>query len=64
MSGPLVQYVCHHHITSEVMLFITCNQHMGLLNKLTKQRTFTPFAIHGIVDKVNNNALLAQTVLY
>ena len=29
---------------------------------LTKQTTFTPFAMHNIVSKVNNNALLVQTV--
>ena len=30
----------------------------------TKQATFTPFAMDGIVGKVNNNVLLLQTVLY
>ena len=45
------------------MVLITCNQYMGLL-LFTKQATFTPFAMHGIVNKVNNNALLVQTMLY
>ena len=62
-SCPLAQYVRHHHLVLEVMVFITCNQHTGLL-LFTKQATYTPFAMHGIVGKVNNNALLVQTVLY
>ena len=33
------------------MVLITCNQCMGLL-LFTKQATFIPFAIHGIVGKV------------
>ena len=45
LSGPLVQYVCHCHLTLEVMVFITCNQHMDLL-LFTKQANFTPFAMH------------------
>ena len=45
------------------MVLITCNQCMGLL-LFTKQATFTPFAMHSTVDKVNNNALLVQIVLY
>ena len=45
------------------MVLITCNQRTGLL-LFTKQATLAPFAIHGIVSKVNNNALLVQTVLY
>ena len=32
-----------------------------LLNKLT---TFIPFAMYGIVGKVNNNALLVRSMLY
>ena len=43
--------------------FITCNQCTGLL-LFVKQATFTPFAMYGIVGKVNNNTLLVQTVLY
>ena len=45
------------------MVFITCNQHMGLL-LFSKQATFTPFAMYGIVSKVNNNVLFLQTMLY
>ena len=45
------------------MGFITCNQRMDFLS-FTKQATFTPFAMDGIVGKVNINALLLQTVLY
>ena len=45
------------------MGFITCNQHIDFLS-FTKQATFTPFAMDGIVGKVNINALLLQTVLY
>ena len=45
------------------MVFITCNQPMGLL-LFAKQTSFTPFVMHSIVGKVNNNALLLQTVLY
>ena len=45
------------------MVFITCNQYTGLL-VFTKQATFTPFAMHGIVGKVKMNALLVQTVLH
>ena len=33
---------------------------MGLL-LFTKQTTFTPFDMYGIVGNVNNNALLVQT---
>ena len=59
------QYLCRlgrfslarSHLALEVM---TCNQ----LLLFTKQNTFTLFAMHGIVSKVNNNTLLAQTVLY
>ena len=46
-----------------VMGFITCNQRTDFLS-FTKQATFTPFAMDGIVGKVNINALLLQTVLY
>ena len=52
-----------HHFILQVMVFITCNQRTGLL-MFIKQATFTPFAMHGIVGKVNNNGLLLQTVLY
>ena len=45
------------------MVFITCNHRAALL-LFTKQTTLTPFAMHGIVGKVNNNALLVQTTLY
>ena len=44
------------------MAFITLNECMSLLS-FTKQAIFTPFAINGIVGKVNINALLLQTVL-
>ena len=60
---PLVQCVHHRHLTLDVMVFITCNQRMGLI-LLTKQATFTTFAMYGIVGEVNNNALLVQTMLY
>ena len=36
---------------------------MGLFS-FTKQATFTPFDMDGIVGKVNINVLLIQTVLY
>ena len=42
------------------MVFITCNQHKGLL-LFTKQTIFTPFAMHSIVGKVNMNAVLRST---
>ena len=58
-SDPLVQYVCHCHLTLEVMAFITCNQ----LLLFTKQATFTPFAMYGIVSKINIKVLLLQTML-
>ena len=45
------------------MAFITCNQCTSLLS-LTKQATFTPFAIDNIVSKLNINAQLLQTELY
>ena len=45
------------------MGFITCNQHIDFLS-FTKQATFTPLAMDGIVSKVNINALLLQTVVY
>ena len=44
------------------MTYITCNQREGLIS-FTKQATFSTFAMHSIVDKVNINALLLQTVL-
>ena len=44
-------------------MFITCNQCTGLV-VFTKQTTFTPLVMHGMVGKVNNIALLVQTVLY
>ena len=50
-------------LTLEVMVSITYNQHMNFL-PFTKQATFTPFAMDGIVGKVNINALLLQTVLF
>ena len=45
------------------MVIITCNQCAGLL-LFTKQAIFISFVMHGIVSKVNNNALLVQTMLY
>ena len=39
------------------MAFTTVNQHTGL-DLFTKQATFTPLAMDGIVGKVNINALL------
>ena len=45
------------------MAFIICNQCMDFLS-FTKQATFTPFVMDGIVGNVNINALLLQTVLY
>ena len=60
LSGPSVRYVCHDHLTLEVMTFITGNQCTGLL----LFTNFTPFAMHVTVSKVNNNVLLVQTVLY
>ena len=64
LSGPLVQYVHHCHLTLEVMVLITCNQRTSLL-LFIKQATFSPSAIYGIVvGKVNNNVLLLQTILY
>ena len=45
------------------MGFITCNQRTDFL-AFTKQATFTPFAMNGIIGKVNINAVLLQTVLY
>ena len=45
------------------MEFITCNQRKDFV-AFTKQATFTPFALDGIVGKVNINALLLQTVMY
>ena len=63
-SGPLVKYVCSLlSFNLEIMVFITCSQCMILL-LFTKQATFTPFAMHGIVSKVSNNAILIQTMLY
>ena len=56
----LVQFIHHCHLTLEVMVFIICKQHTGLI-LFTK---YTPFALHGIVGKVNNNVLLVQTMLY
>ena len=41
------------------MGFITCNQRTDFLS-LTKQATFTPFAMDSIIGKVNINALLLQ----
>ena len=38
------------------MGFITCNQHTDFLS-FTKQATFTPFAMDGIVGKVNINLI-------
>ena len=64
LSGILVQYVRHCHLTLKVMVFITCNRCTYRLTFIYKQATFTPFAMHGIVGKVNINALLLQTVLY
>ena len=57
-------YVSHHRLTLEVIAFITYNQRTSLM--FTKQATSTTytFAMHGIVGKVNNNALLLWTVLY
>ena len=64
LSGPLVQYVHHYHLTLEVMVFITCNQRTSLL-LFIKQATFSPSAMYGIVvGKVNDNVLLLQTILY
>ena len=63
LSNPLIQNICHHLLTLEVMAFITCNQHMGYLS-FTEQATFTPFAIDGVVGKVNNSALLLRIVFY
>ena len=45
------------------MGFITGNQYMDFLS-FTKQTTYTPFAMDGVVSKVNINALLLQTILY
>ena len=50
-------------LTLEVMVSITYNQHMDFLS-FTKQATFTPFVMDGIVGKVNINALLLQTMLF
>ena len=33
-------------------------------NFVYQEATFTPFAMHGIVSKVNINVLLLQTMLY
>ena len=64
LSGALVQYVHHCHLTLEVMIFITCNQRTSLL-LFIKQATFSASAMYGIVvGKVNNNVLLVQTILY
>ena len=49
------------HLSLEVMVFIISIQHMDFL--LIAKQTFTSFAMHGIVSKVNNNALLVQTML-
>ena len=46
-----------------VMAFLTCNQYTNFLS-FTKQATFTPFAMDGMVGKVNINTVLLQTVLY
>ena len=43
------------------MALITCNKCTGLIS-YTKQATCTTFAMHSIVSKVNNNALLLQTM--
>ena len=45
------------------MAFITGNQHMDFLS-FTKQATYTPFAMDGVVGKISINALLLQTILY
>ena len=50
---PLVKYVRHRHLTLNVMVFVTYNQHTHLL-LLTEQGTFTLFAMHSVVGKVNN----------
>ena len=64
LSGPLVQYVHHGHLTLEVMIFITCNQCTSLL-LFIKQATFSPSTMYGIVvSKVHNNVLLVQTMLH
>ena len=63
--GPLVQ-ICPSLSSSlalKAMGFITCNQRTNFLS-FTEQTTFTPFAMDGIVGKVNINVLLLQTVLY